>query len=161
MYVENCPTVRELWHGTKISFLSKIADYHGLKASTYGRLGPGVYFTETKQAAICIGKNRTKYDGEQNIILKSKVNLGFIKNIGNSSDKEGIYQKEGYDSAQSVHPSWCGSPAFTEFCIKNELKHKIKEVHIFGGEITEKVKLPGVKVFLIGEVKGKELIQAG
>ena len=69
---ENCPKGVDLWHGTRPEIMEDIKEYWGLKASTDGVHGAGVYFADYKQFAL-------KWRQEENktkVVLRCRVNIG-------------------------------------------------------------------------------------
>ena len=61
-FSRDCPTGRILYHGTRLSNIQGVAKA-GLKASTDGRLGAGVYFTESFEVASSISNYRGSGSG--------------------------------------------------------------------------------------------------
>ena len=54
-----------------------------------------------------------------------------------------------------THPHWVTKEGvqvtkrkFVEYVIKNEERHRVKEVHIYGGTLHEEISLPRVDVFI-------------
>ena len=69
----NCPYGVNLYHGTKaINLIPIVIEKEGLKPSTSGRLGPGIYFA-TRDIAWKIAKYRDK--GKMGAVIKCRVNL--------------------------------------------------------------------------------------
>ena len=80
-YSQNCPKGRILYHGTRLSSIKKIS-CKGLRPGINGRLGPGVYFTDSLQVAENIVQNRGSGNG--GAVFECMVNLGRIKSLRRS-----------------------------------------------------------------------------
>ena len=107
----NCPAGTTLYHGTNINVIGAITA-EGLKASTAGRLGPGVYFVEKEEEAKRISQHRENKNsptGEFNVVLKCNVHLG--KHIYDDNIKGGKWQQD-YKSASAMHPPWANINCF-------------------------------------------------
>jgi len=81
-----------------------------------------------------------------------------MKNCGNAEDNT---WHGSHDSATSVHPAWAGAPAFTEYCLGDGRRHRIKEVHIIGGTVDGEVYLPRVDIKIKGNVTFNCNVTAG
>ena len=155
-FAKDCPEGVVLWHGTRITSLSSISLNNGLTASGPDcRLGQGVYFAG-KDDATAVSKHRGNGTGV--VVIGCRVRLGNMKNCGYAADKNWHGQ---YDSACGIHPSWAGLPAFTEYCLGDESRHRIKEVHIIGGVVNGEVRLPGVDIRIQGNVTFNCNVTAG
>ena len=154
-FAMNCPEGIGLWHGTRITNLSGISLNKGLKASNDGRLGKGVYFAN-KKVATAVSRYRGKGTGV--LVICCRVYLGKKKEGGTASDKTWHGQ---YDSACGIHPSWAGVPPFTEYCLGDETRHRIKEVHITDDEVHGEVYLPRVDITVKGSVTFRCNVTAG
>ena len=111
----------DLWHGTKITFLSDISQNHSLKASGAGRLGAGIYFAN-KEEAFAIAKDRG--EGTAVVVLKCRVRLGNMIDCGTADTS---VWEAGNDSKTGIHPpsTSCGLGTFREYCLKSESRHRI------------------------------------
>ena len=129
-YSQNCPKGRILYHGTRLSSVKRIS-YKGLKPGINGRLGPGVYFTDSLQIAENISQNRGSGNG--GAVFECMVNLGRIKYLRRSKDS--FWQNEEFDSAQAIHPPCTGisTGEFTEFCLKDARKCSLRRVTVTEG----------------------------
>ena len=154
-FAMDCPEGVDLWHGTKISNLSSISQNRGLKASGDGRLGSGVYFA-SKEIATAVSKHRGAGTGV--VILCCRVRLGKTKHCGAVADKTWHGQ---YDSATGTHGAWGAAPSFTEYVLKDERRHRIKEVHVIDGTINGDIWLPRVNIRVKGNVTFKCNVTAG
>ena len=126
-YSQNCPKGRILYHGTRLSSVKRIS-YKGLRPGINGRLGPGVYFTDSLQVAENISQNRGSGNG--GAVFECMVNLGRIKYLRRSKDS--FWQNEEFDSAQAIHPPLTGisTGEFTEFCLKDARKCSLRRVTV-------------------------------
>ena len=154
-FAMNCSEGIDLWHGTRMTNLIDISLNKGLKASNDGRLGKGVYFAN-KEVATAVSRYRGKGTGV--LVICCRVYLGKKKECGTASDKTWHGQ---YDSACGIHPSWAGVPPFTEYCLGDETRHRIKEVHITDGEVHGEVYLPRVDIIVKGSVTFRCNVTAG
>jgi len=112
--------------------MEDIKDYWGLKASTDGVHGAGVYFADYKHFSLTWRPgNKTQ------VVLRCRSNLGNYKDYGVNGGKD---WHGSYDSAKSRRGS-CH-----EICIKDTRKHLIYEVHIYG-DCLPNFKMPNVKVY--------------
>ena len=129
-YSQNCPKGRILYHGTRLSSVKRIS-YKGLRPGINGRLGPGVYFTDSLQVAENISQNRGSGNG--GAVFECMVNLGRIKYLRRSKDS--FWQNEEFDSAQAIHPPCTGisTGEFTEFCLKDARKCSLRRVTVTEG----------------------------
>ena len=129
-YSQNCPKGRILYHGTRLSNIKKIS-YKGLRPGGNGRLGPGVYFTDSLQVAEKISQNRGCGNG--GAVFECMVNLGRIKSL--RRNKGSMWQNEEFDSAQAIHPPCSGiaTREFTEFCLKDARKCSIRSMTVTEG----------------------------
>ena len=129
-YSQNCPKGRILYHGTRLSNIKKIS-YKGLRPGGNGRLGPGVYFTDSLQVAEKISQNRGCGNG--GAVFECMVNLGRIKFL--RRNKGSMWQNEEFDSAQAIHPPCSGiaTREFTEFCLKDARKCSIRSMTVTEG----------------------------
>ena len=114
--------IKTLYHGTKGEHAASILAT-GLRPSASGRLGAGIYFTFDKDVAIAIAKHR----GLQ-FVVTCEVD------IGNSYDFDqggsATWAVEGFDSARSKHPRWCGVGPFIEVCVSDP--KRVKRMHVEG-----------------------------
>ena len=109
----------------------KRISYKGLRPGINGRLGPGVYFTDSLQVAENISQNRGSGNG--GAVFECMVNLGRIKYLRRSKDS--FWQNEEFDSAQAIHPPCTGisTGEFTEFCLKDARKCSLRRVTVTEG----------------------------
>ena len=152
-FSQDCPQGRTLYHGTRLSSIKGIS-YEGLRPSTQGRLGPGVYFAESYKVAETISLNRDGRDkGNGAAVFECNVNLGKIKNL--KEDAGSKWQNRDFDSAKSIHPRWAGAADFTEFCLKDNRKCSVRKVTVTEGHID------GLGTFVINKLdkEWKELRQ--
>ena len=152
-FSQDCPQGRTLYHGTRLSSIKGIS-YEGLRPSTQGRLGPGVYFAESYKVAETISLNRDGRDkGNGAAVFECNVNLGKIKNL--KEDAGSKWQNRDFDSARSIHPRWAGAADFIEFCLKDHRKCSVRKVAVTEGHID------GLGTFVINKLdrKWKELRQ--
>ena len=113
-----------LYHGTDgqnaVSILSG-----GLRASTVGRLGPGVYLTDDLDIAKAVAAHK----GCQ-FVVTVKADVGKAKDYGPGPTDAGW--NANFDSATATHPPWPGvsQTVFTEFCIADVAR--VTVVHVEG-----------------------------
>ena len=131
-YSQDCPEGKMLYHGTILSSIKGISE-EGLRLSTYGRLGPGVYFTDDFQVAETISLNRDQEGNNGGAVFECNVNLRRIKDLIRDTGSE--WQNERYDFAQTIHPSWYGTTEFTEFCLKDARKCSVRKVTVTEGRV--------------------------
>ena len=130
-YWQDCPEGKILYHGTRLSSIKLISE-EGLRPSTAGRLGPGIYVTDDFQVAETISLNRGQ-EGNGGAVFECKVNLRHIKDL--IRDTGSKWQNEGYDSAQTIHSSWYNTGEFTEFYLKDTSKCSIRKVTVTEGRV--------------------------
>ena len=124
-FSHECHSGVTLYHGTKVNNTSGIAS-KGLKPSTNGCLGPGIYFVEEYSEAESIAKHRTG-NGGVSVVIECNVYLGKMVDLQNIIDKRSW--KDRYDSAIDIHPAWAGiSYDFYEICVKNPKYCSVKKV---------------------------------
>ena len=99
-----------------------------LRPSTSGRLGQGVYFTNSLQVTEKISRKRGT--GNVAAVFECMVYLGRKKDLGSVRDSK--WQNEGFDSAEGIHPLWPGldTGEFAEFCLKDAKKCNVKMVKV-------------------------------
>lgn len=120
MFSNSC--LVRLFHGTKSENANSIFQ-NGLKGSTEGRLGPGIYLT-VKDVAKNIAKHRGH--GNDVFVIEVLVDVGKLKILsGQTGDKHGRWVSEGYSSCKSTHPAWIIPRSFPEWCIKDSSRLKI------------------------------------
>ena len=130
-YSQDCPEGKILYHGARLSSIKGISE-EGLRPSTAGRLGPGISFTDDFQVAETISLKRGQ-EGNGGAVFECKVNLRHIKDLIRGTGLE--WQNEGYDSAQTIHPSWYNTGEFTEFCLKDASKFSARKVTVTEGRV--------------------------
>ena len=116
--------LKRLYHGTDGHNLKGIMN-EGLRASNDGRLGPGVYFTDSIEAAQAVARHR----GDKcDLVIACEVDLGRLKQLpGKATDKG--WASGGFDSCSSQHPAWAGTAAaFTEYCVRDPGRCKVIRV---------------------------------
>ena len=123
----NCPEGRILYHGTRLSSIKGII-CQSLRPSTSGRLGQGVYFTDSLQVAEKISRKRVT--GNVAAVFECMVYLGRKKDLGSIRDSK--WENEGFDSAEGINPLWPGldTGEFTEFCLKDAKKYNVTMVKV-------------------------------
>jgi len=120
-------TVR-LYHGTDGKNAESIL-LAGLRASTQGKLGAGVYFTPDLNAA-------NKIAGYRGLpfVISCDVVVGrqydYDSNPLNLPMVDGSWRNHGFESAQATHPPWAGvTYPFPEVCVLNPGAATMVEVH--------------------------------
>ncbi|CAF5144214.1 unnamed protein product, partial [Rotaria sp. Silwood1] len=111
-----------VFHGTKCEHADSINIY-GLKASTEGRLGPGIYLTVRD-----VAKQIAKYRGQGNEIylIEVELDVGQMKVLpGSNDDRLGYWSAQGYDTCQSIHPAWIVNHPFPEWCVRDSSRLRI------------------------------------
>ncbi|CAF1251791.1 unnamed protein product [Adineta ricciae] len=121
-----------VYHGT----LPKHADSinkHGLRPSTEGRLGPGIYLAE-KSAAKKISQYNS--DSNDSFVVEAELNVGHKKVLtGDDDDGDGQWYEEGYDTCQAEHYPWAGNNhKFPEWCVQEQKRVKIVKYHQHNGK---------------------------
>ena len=118
-FSSECPKSETLYHGSPFKYMKPIS-VEGLKESTDGRLGPGVYFVDEYDHAKSISKNRFGKNAADNppVVIECQVYLGKHLNLGKRVDED--WHKE-YDSASTIHPPWPNvlEIDFKEYCLKD------------------------------------------
>lgn len=153
----NCPKGTTLYHGTRVTSISPIS-LTGLKGSSSGRLGPGLYLT-TKAEAFKIAEHYGVGTGVA--VFEVRVNISSCKDLGSAGDTGGSWMS-GYNSATSMHPPWAGIPVpFREWVIKDPTKCRIKGLHMIGGVIDGEVRLPRATIRIQGTCRFGGNITAG
>ena len=108
-----------LFHGTDGANAASILE-HGLRSSTHGRLGAGVYCTDDEEVAKKIARCRGLM-----FIVKCTVNVGKVADFGDGPT-DGTWRDKGFDSATAAHPPWAGvTHNFTEICIADSSRVKV------------------------------------
>lgn len=108
-----------LFHGTDGANAASILE-HGLRSSTNGRLGAGVYCTDDEEVAKKIARCRGLM-----FIVKCTVNVGKVADFGDGPT-DGTWRDKGFDSATAAHPPWAGvTHNFTEICIADSSRVKV------------------------------------
>ena len=131
-YSIDCPKGVILYHGTRLSTIKKIS-YEGLRPSEKGRLGPGVYFTDSLQDAKDISSDKRFGQGKGGAVFECMVYLGRMKSLGRATGS--MWQYENYDSAETIHPAWYGPKEFTEICLKDAKKCSVRKVMVTDGRV--------------------------
>ena len=106
-----------LYHASVYNNISSI-NSNGLRASTRGRLGQGVYLT-TQSEAKTIAKHRQKQNNQSKwVVFKVRADLGDCKDNGSNNDTRGLWENT-HDSCVGMHPGWevPGMSAFREWCV--------------------------------------------
>ena len=129
-FSQDCCKGRSPYHGTRLSSIKGISS-KGLQPSTKGRLGPGIYFTDSFNVAKEISLHREA--GEGGAVFECNVNLGKIKSLS-KRDKTYLctWRYEKYDSAKAIHPPWprINSKEFTEYCLKDPKNSSVRKLTI-------------------------------
>ncbi|CDW86720.1 interferon-inducible protein gig2 [Stylonychia lemnae] len=122
----NCPDAITLYHGTPFDNIKSIID-NGLRASTGGCLGQGIYFAKGQEAKeVSIGKG----DGKKMAIIKCKVNV------------DPKYCK----TAQ--HSAWLGiKHEFQEWCLTDYTKYRIIGFGVIDGVVNGDISLPRGEIY--------------
>jgi len=147
-FSSKCPKGITLYHGTHVTNLAPITT-QGLRSSSHGRLGPGIYFVAEKRFAEKIAEMRRKgQDCEEAVVFKCHVNLGRCIHVEKASD---ACQQGDNDSVVAMHPPWCGIQCdFREYCLKDTPKCIIVSIFVNGVEICKnEEKLWGEAVSII------------
>jgi hypothetical protein len=113
-----------LYHGTDGANAASILA-SGLKASPDGRLGAGVYFTDSEIVAQTIAKSR----GLQSVVT-CKVRISSVMD----SDITGNYKSwhGTHSCAKSMHPPWAGvTHRFQEYCVHDTRRIEVFAFHGF------------------------------
>lgn len=117
-----CP-ILTLYHGTNGDNAASILNA-GLQASTDGRLGTGVYFTDSKAVATSIAA----YKGLA-FVVTCEVQPRTTIDCDKTKNYKGWHGA--YDCATAQHPPWAGATHhFTEYCVPK--KTRIRVVHVEG-----------------------------
>ena len=134
-FSQDCLKGRKLYHGTRLSSIKGISS-KGLQPSTNGRLGSGIYFTDSFNVAKEISLHREA--GEGGAVFECNVNLGKIKSLS-KKDKKYLctWKHKKYDSVKAIHPPWprINSKEFTEYCLKDPKKCSVRKVAITNGHV--------------------------
>jgi hypothetical protein len=110
------------YHGTNGKNATSILT-EGLKPSTQGRLGPGVYIATDVAAAREIARHRGMA-----FVLTCTINVRKCYDVDTHGWKA-TWAAEGYTCARATHPPWAGFAAgFEEYCVVNACDVKIKAV---------------------------------
>lgn len=130
---EAMPWPREVVQGTKILYhgapgqVAASVLTNGLKPSSGGRLGPGIYLTDNKQLA----ERAAKRNGHQ-FVVSCYVELGTMAKVpGGQWDRFGSWRKAGCHSCTGTHPTWLGMPPFTEYVVADPSRVQIFQVEGF------------------------------
>ena len=129
--VGGAPTKKmRMFHGTDGANAASIIQ-HGLRASTGGRLGPGVYLTPNQAVANAVARHR----GLQ-FVVECEVTPGKVYNFdaGTGALLAGktSWHQNGFDAAQSVHPPWAGvAEPFCEYCVHDVAAVRVIKVDGF------------------------------
>ena len=130
-FSSECPRSKTLYHGTQVQYFKSISNT-GLKESSVGRLGQGVYFVKTYNKAERISRGRRTKDGDPNsVVIECQVYLG--KHRYFDGNKCNTAWQEKYDSASTLHPPWCNiKTVFKEYCLKDSSKCIMKTLYMNG-----------------------------
>eukprot|EP01084_Bolivina_argentea_P193820 332495_1 len=145
-----CPKGKSLYHGEFVPIISKSVGQ--LRASTGGRLGKGVYFTDEYEKAEIIAMNWKKSDNQNGgCVFEVTVNLGKMKDIGKAGDDANSWHKE-YDSCYGLHPPWLSfkDGECKEYCIKDPNKTRICSVTLIDAHIDADIFAPRLTIKLKG-----------
>ena len=111
----------KLYHGTDGANAASILG-EGLRASTSGRLGAGVYLTDDKDVAKQVARHR----GLQ-FVVTVDVEIGTVKDYG--SGKTDAAWHGTFDVATAMHQPWAGvQHSFKEYCIADATRVRVVEV---------------------------------
>jgi len=152
-----CPTGIDLYHGTRVSNISGICR-EGLKASTGGRLGPGVYLTTLNEAQK-IAAHRGQ--GTGTAIFKVHVNLGKTHDNKKADDNAGSWATKGFDSCKGIHPPWSNNLEFMEWCLKDPKRLRITDLILIDGTVDGDIHLPRCTISIQGTCRFKGKVTAG
>ena len=110
-----------LYHGTDGANAASILG-EGLRASTGGRLGAGVYLTDDKDAAKQVARHR----GLQ-FVVTVDVEIGTVKDYGSGNTDDTWHGT--FDVATAKHPPWAGvQHSFMEYCIADAKRVRVVRV---------------------------------
>ncbi len=110
-----------LYHGTDGANAASILG-EGLRASTGGRLGAGVYLTDDKDAAKQVARHR----GLQ-FVVTVDVEIGTVKDYGSGNTDAAWHGT--FDVATAKHPPWAGvRHSFVEYCIADAKRVRVVRV---------------------------------
>ena len=116
-----------LYHGTNGANAASILG-EGLRASTGGRLGAGVYLTDDKDVAKQVARHR----GLQ-FVVTVDVEIGTVKDYGSGNPNAAWHGT--YDVATALHPPWAGvQHSFMEYCIADA--NRVRVVRVEGAVAT-------------------------
>jgi hypothetical protein len=116
-----------LYHGTNGANAASILG-EGLRASTGGRLGAGVYLTDDKDVAKQVARHR----GLQ-FVVTVDVEIGTVKDYGSGNPDAAWHGT--YDVATALHPPWAGvQHSFMEYCIADA--NRVRVVRVEGAVAT-------------------------
>lgn len=138
----HCPTQNYVYHATSADNLASILTT-GFRASTDGRLGPGVYFAPHVFDATRLALARYPKGG---VVIYGQIPKGKQKNLWmarEDADRDTLtsWQKEGYTSAWGRHPSWLGN-SFDEICILDCKDFYLRGVSLVVGSYTQDLIVP-------------------
>jgi hypothetical protein len=129
-----------VYHGTAGSSVSGILKEIN-ESTADKRLGAGVYFTSDKSVAERVATFRRDHSGQPGYAVFSYyLDDSNIKKM-NGKEVCKNWKNEGYDGCTGTHPAWLDQNEFTEYCISNRSKFKLKDIWVYdanidiGGEI--------------------------
>ncbi len=119
-------TTCRLFHGTRYENADSILR-DGLRESSEGRLGKGVYFTTKKWAHRIAAQ---KGNGTKICVIEVEVDLGNLKKLdGQEEDRTGNWSRHSphHISCRTMHPPWSAvtQKQFLEICVRNSKRCKI------------------------------------
>ena len=123
----DCPSGTLLFHGTTAHAARSITE-EGLKCSSDGCWGKGIYFVEDRDLAVKIAKLRQNQRNEGWAVLECMVNLGRICDWTRRPRHEfdlRRFRNSGFNSIEGTHPAWAAAEInneFTEYCLKDDRK---------------------------------------
>ncbi|TNV76669.1 hypothetical protein FGO68_gene10814 [Halteria grandinella] len=135
----NCPQGINLYHGTKVSVISKIIS-EGLNPSTSGRIGPGIYFANL-DTAMHVANSRGQ--GTGTVVVRCRVNASKCKT--------------------GHHPKWEGvtPTSFDEWCLQDSTSYRITGILLVNGVIDGDINMPGGDIVISGVCTFRGNITAG
>jgi len=113
-------SIQTLYHGTSVILADEIVK-NGLKPSTAGCLGQGVYLSCLDKASNFALDAPFRQKGEGAVVFKVEVKVDNTKYI-NGEDREGKWKQEGYDSVCTSHTSFSRRE---EWCVADSSRCKL------------------------------------
>jgi len=118
-----------LFHGTLKDYKSSIQQT-GLRKSSHGTLGAGVYFVTTRKYAEDIARYRARFSANKNfIVVEAVCDLGKIHSAPPQARNYSDWQNNN-DSCYHKHGAWANVQSdFREVCIKDPSRVQVTQIH--------------------------------